>query len=205
MPDDIKPAHVVGALLSFGKDVSSHIGALAFIGGVVWLAAKPYVDGYFDARIETSTSSVVAPLKQALAAVQVTVNQIEERVPERELRELLEFTGGGVLLSPGPFGPGDSFEVMYLLVRHDSCATSLRINFIDRATGRVDPRYSTSFPAVQVQPSPAMQDFVYKVTLPDDMQAGWYSYAPALIPDRAACPEFRTVLVPRTPFFQVVE
>lgn len=195
------------------RNIAAVIIALGVIIVTGWRFVQPAVDDYLTEKFQAQAETLVqseAVLKQELATLQSdmarvlqTVDDIVQRLPET--RPFVEVKGAGQLMFPArSYTPGEDVPLLYFLRLNADCPSTVRVQFYSARLASILSRYSYDIPSVQGSPSFGFQPFNVRVQLPEDMPSGSFSYSPRIIPDRTVCPGQRDVVLPPSPFFEVV-
>jgi hypothetical protein len=165
------------------------------IAAVIGLLTTSVTAGYTFYSTWKDIPSQVTELTQA---VQTLVD-----VVEREIPQIVDFVGGGILSDSGPFKAGDSPRFAYTLRRNVSCPTDILVRFYDHESGTINNSYSYIIPEVQSPVTRSFAAFSVPIRLPKDLPAGKYSYFPEIIP--LDCGVYRTITPPMSEAFYVVD
>ncbi|TRD21921.1 hypothetical protein [Palleronia caenipelagi] len=177
--------------------VSKLIAALSAISASLFLIARPHLEGYLVAVMERANHE----LAERIEVLSDQVGVLADRVEQMQPRELVDFRGNPVLALPGPFAPGSSVPLVYVMRKNAPCDAIVTAQFISSRTLRLDPSLTYTTPAQRAPVTDEFSAFTVEVALPEDMRAGDYSYLPQI--DPVDCPGFSRFSVPPSPVFEV--
>ena len=191
------------------KVLSGVIQALAFLsaaGAIFWFLIEPRAEEIGRAFVEAVFSHEIEALTEATRANANAVATLSKAIDTHLPRDIVEFNGSPILLSPGPFEPGGTVPIGYSLRRRAGCPTEVLVQFISARLQRIDTSLAYPVPAVQAATTDLHRLFVVDVRLPDHITPGRYSYAPELRVIGIGCEDdFEPVTIPPpSPFFEVV-
>lgn len=189
----------------WGADIAKGLITWATAAGILWGLAVFFFDFGNEVReIRTLPEQQISVLDQ-LKIVTKEISEINEEI--KSLREsspaLLDFSGGGEV-APHPRGyyrPGEVVTITYLLRRNATCETDIRVQFYDWALSQINPRYTSTIPALKSAVSREFTLFSVPVALPPTMDDGFYSYAPEIIP--LECGVYKSFKAPLSGAFEV--
>lgn len=197
-PADVS-AGIRAWLQSLAKNILMFGAVSSLLGGVAWTIGKPFAKEMFRLwYIE-----VTADLLDEIGAIRETQSQILTRLERTDERDLLQFNGSPIVFPPTQARAGETIAIGYSLRRRVYCETDIVVNFISGALQRQDTSLSYTIPATLSRRSDEFGFVVIDVRIPDGTPPGFYSYAPRAVP--VNCPGYAPVIVPPSPFFEVIE
>jgi hypothetical protein len=185
-------AGAVKWLKGFFSFITAAAAAIGIIAAVLWYAVEPRIDDWMEDRDR--------PLLDRLTAIEASLANIQSQITGKKI-SVIEFTGGGMVPKPGPFKPGQTVAITYLLRRNLPCATRVQARFLEGATGQIDTSLTYEFTATRAPVSREYSLFTVRLRLPDNIRPGKWSYAPLLEPKD--CQGIDNVQPPISEFFQV--
>ncbi len=114
-------------------------------------------------------------------------DEIRASIREEQV-SFIEIPQRGVTISEGPFRPGGTSPIEFLVKRNLPCATAVSVQFYSARQGRILTAFTYEIPATQASPSFVPAPFVVDVRIPEGLPDGRYSYRAILRPDRLECP-----------------
>lgn len=171
--------------VNLSRDILVISAVLSLLGTVLLRVSSPYWEPFRD------LPDAMADLAREVAVVRA---QIDTSKPQ-----LIDFLGKGMLTNGTSFGRHKNPEVLYYLHRHASCDTMIQVSFYNVDTGTTfqgERRRSVKAP---VTSHPIL--FKIRIAIPEDLPAGRYTYAPAIIP--IDCGVYETLYPPFSQIFEV--
>ncbi len=159
-------------LKSFLFETAKIVASISIISVPIGWVGVPLIDSYIDHKIEDFVAAIES-----------------EKKPE-----VLEFRGNGIVMSQGPYKPGDHVKILYLLKSRSSCSRDVEVRWVDDS-GNPLTHLTSVIPATQADMTRDFTTFVVTLTIPTTAPSGSLVYAPIIRPIN--CPNFKdTVIVP---------
>lgn len=184
---------VLGATL---RNIAAVIIAFGVVMGAGWYAVEPRVTAWLALQFSGFT--------EQLSSLDRKVVAIERKVGADKV-DFIEFQGNGVIVTKGPFAPGQVIEILYQLRRNINCPTLIERRYMAASRGRMAAQYTDVINGTQADATISFRPIIIPVPLPKNMDTDRYSYMPILSPDQTTCPGQRSINVPPSEFFDVVK